>query len=88
MVVRQTERMKEDTSMSTGKASPSRSTSVRGTWEYRLIFLVSYPIFVVFEIADRVVHLGREVSDARSRKSVFAAARESANTSLPYAFHG
>lgn len=74
--------------MPAGKASYSRTRSVRGNWEYRLIFLASYPIFLVFEIADRVVHLGREASGAGPRKSIFGAASEAADRSLPYAFLG
>jgi hypothetical protein len=62
---------------------------VRGTWEYRLIFMASFPVFLVTEIVGRTVRTRRAVaSPAGHSKSIFAAARESANTSLPYAFLG
>jgi hypothetical protein len=80
--------VEEDMAMQAGKASYSRAKSVRGTWEYRLIYLASYPIFLAFEIIDRVVHLGSTAAQTRPRKSIFASARAAADTSLPYAFLG
>jgi hypothetical protein len=75
-------------SMPQEKTNHSRNKSVRDKWEYRLIFLASYPIFLGFEILDRCLHLGRDPSPGKQRRSVFAAAREAADTSLPYAFLG
>lgn len=59
------------------------------TWEYRLIFLASLPLFLVGEVLRRCWFSAGHLHDrARAPKSIFAAAKEQAATSLPYAFLG
>jgi hypothetical protein len=81
--------MEEGRAMSTVKAGQRRTRSGRSTWEYRLIFAACFPIFLAFEVVDRVMQLPRPATPAtRSRKSIFASAKEAADTALPYAFMG
>ncbi|NJO36020.1 MAG: hypothetical protein HC869_26055 [Rhodospirillales bacterium] len=72
--------------MSAGNARHKRAKS--HAWEYRVIFLAAYPLFLVCEVIERILHLGQRTPARQSCKSIFAAAKEAADTSLPYAFRG
>jgi hypothetical protein len=65
------------------------SKAFRSSWEYRLIFAASYPIFLVAEAGARCLP-GRADKAAAPvhNRSVFRAAKEAADTCLPYAFLG
>jgi hypothetical protein len=71
----------------TGKANFTSSRAARSSWEYRLIFAASFPIFLFTEAASRCVPRRRSGVQT-SRKSIFRAAKQSAETSLPSAFLG
>lgn len=62
---------------------PNSMTSRRPTWEYQVIFLLSYPLFLCGAVLRRVAHAERAAATPRS---VFAEARQSAHMALPYAF--
>ena len=62
---------------------PYPMSSRRPTWEYQLIFVASYPLFLCGAILRRFAHAERTASTPRS---VFAEARQSAHRALPYAF--
>ena len=55
----------------------------RVSWEYKLVFLASYPLFLCGAILSRMSLAGRQSGAPRS---VFAQARQSAHMALPYAF--
>jgi hypothetical protein len=72
-----------------GDAESGRLRSKRPSWEYRVIFAASYPIFLLSEVVDRARRALRLAPPrTRENKSVFAAAKQAADTSLPYAFMG
>jgi hypothetical protein len=74
--------------MQAGRAGRGNAEQLGKTWEYRLVFVASYPIFLVCEILESVLGLRRKASASRPCKSLFARTRDTANTCLPYAFLG
>lgn len=58
------------------------------TWEYRLIFLLSFCLFLVAAIVERMMPHKWMGQTAKSHKSVFVEAKEAASTSVPFAFMG
>jgi hypothetical protein len=63
---------------------------VRETWDYRLMFVASFPIFLVAEIFERCAtgHSRSPSKNGDREPSLFRAAKEAAHRSLPYAFMG
>lgn len=72
------------------KILPEHTTRRREASEYRLVFLLTYPLFLVASLLGRL-HRGRNyfVSSRTARRgSVFVEAKALANATIPYAFMG
>lgn len=58
--------------------------------QYKLIFALSFAFFLLPSALARIVDLVKSpfLGPRKARKSIFAEAREAANSVLPYAFMG
>lgn len=75
--------------MQTATAPDRRRTSANRTWEYRTIFLASYPIMLVGEVVELLLRaFARRPSSPASRKSIIGSAREGAHSAAMHAFLG
>jgi len=62
---------------------PHARIRAREAKEFQLIFLATFPLFLVAGLVKRALSPRR---DSSQRKSVFAEARAAANTCIPFAF--
>ncbi len=62
---------------------PHAHIRAREAKEFRLMFLVTFPLFLVLGLVGRAVSTR---GDASKRKSIIAEARAAANTCIPFAF--
>jgi len=63
-----------------------RSRRQRDAREYRWVFWIAYPFFLIAAIVARLIPGSRPAAEGKRRQSVFKEAWIAANSSIPFAF--
>ncbi|WP_157961654.1 hypothetical protein [Acuticoccus kandeliae] len=70
------------------KSAPHSHILTKRERDFRVVFIMSFPLFVVGALAERMIPQSRPVGPMprRRRGSIFAEAKAAAYRTLPYAF--
>lgn len=66
----------------------NQGSKKKDTWDYRLIFVIAYTVFLLGAIVSRLMPWSWISAGRTDRKSVFAEAKSKTDLFVPFAFMG